>query len=278
MARKNSDAYDDSYDRDDLAFGGYGESNDHDDESEHGSSKLKIGWTVYSIILLGIIAGLLYYIYLVANGSVYSYGHDPAATPSETVETRVVQEGNKSPEYADTPEVKELTKLPIIDPKELKADGNVAVFRNPEASMVCAATKDFQKHPANEWIPKWISVEGNEATGPGVECSISRAIAFDIPQPNACPDGVMAGHAFGLSTNEGPLKGMCWAEPAKLFEDIRQKGEERYSVPELPFGYRVEIGNYSCAYTGLEVTCADVTTGKGMKIDDQSVTYFGADE
>lgn len=255
---------------------------ENDDMNTDGKDSMtaakKVGWTVYSIILLAIIAGLAYYTFLVMNGTAYSYGKQEATSEPPEVEIETISAGVEHPDYIDTPEVKELTKLPVIDVKEIKGEADVAVFRNPEASIICGATTDFQKHPANEWIPKWVSVEGKEATGPGVECAILRAIPFEVPNPNGCPENRMAGHAYGLSTNEGPLKGMCWNEPSKLFEDVRLKENKRYEVPELPFGYRVEIGNYSCAYTALEVTCADVTTGKGMTIDDQSVNYFGVDE
>ncbi|MDO5747575.1 MAG: hypothetical protein Q4P66_07970 [Actinomycetaceae bacterium] len=240
------------------------------------STTAKVLWGVYGLILIAVLAGIVFYTYQVMTGKAYSYGHEPVnVSASTTTKTTTVPATADHPDYADTEQVKALTKLPALELSELGGDKNSVTFRHPSGSMVCTISTDLEKYPLSEWVPVWTSSDGKKPSGAGVSCGVVRPVEYTLGDAQTCAEGSPRGVAYGISDNNGKMAGACLSDRAPLNADAVNRTDKRMEVPKLGLGYRAEVGNYSCTFESLGVTCANVTNGKGFKIYDTSYEYFG---
>lgn len=247
------------------------------------SKAAKILWAVYGCILLVILAALLYYLWLVMNGTAYSYGHKPITQSQINSElaskhAKAVTESDKgksNTRYAKTEQVQQLARLAKVERAQFNGNSNYVTFRQPSGQIVCTITQDVKKYPPSTWIPTWISSQGQKASGPGVVCGVVRPLTVQSGDSHRCSRGKYVGAVFGVTRDQKKMVGACLTGRSPLHADAIFLKDQRLKVPALEYDYRIELGDYSCSFQSLGVTCANMHTGRGFTIDDDKYNFFG---
>lgn len=235
-----------------------------------GSVSKNIAWSIYALILLAVLALIWWQIYRVSTGQAWSYGQP--TTTEESVE--VAQDNPDDIDLADTPQVQELAGMQRIENSSLGGDDNSVTFRTQSGSIICTISKDLQKYPVSDWIPRGVTPKGEPLSGPGVSCApyhYHQLVADDVQK---CDGGYTVGVSFATTDNAPKAPGACQSERPRIQRYVEQMEAGNLQEKVLPPNFRAQVGNYACQVDSLSVTCANMTTGKGFTFNEESYKYF----
>lgn len=223
-------------------------------------------WLLYGLVVLVLIALVSWQIVRLSTGKVPSaipLGVEPSAA-----ETAAAPEP-KPIATADSEQVKKVLAAQPVSPAQLGGDKKRVTFRSQSGIVVCTIA-DKLEDGVPPLVPQAADASGALASGSGVVCTT--ASNFDAAgNVGKCNEGDLRLSVLGVWDASSGI-GACVNGTTPLFQDVvagqRDNSGKRFDLQSLGPGQYTQLGKYACTFGGSDVTCVNVSTGKGFSFVD----------
>ena len=230
------------------------------------SSRRSPWWLLYGLVILVLIALVSWQIVRLSTGKV------PSAVPlgSQAQATETVAAPEPKPvATTQTEQVKKVLAAQPVTPAQLGGDKKRVTFRSQSGIVVCTIAEKLEATPP-PLVPLAADSSGALASGSGVVCAT--ASNFDAAgNVGKCHQGDLRLSVLGVWDTSSGIGG-CVNGTTPLYQDVKSgqtdNSGKRFDLQPLGPGQYTQLGKYACTFGGADVTCVNVSTGKGFTFTD----------
>ena len=237
----------------------------------------KIGWALWSLVLLVVLAGLCYYVYGVSTGKLgpaaQKVGGKATVAPSSADPDDVVV-----PQGADS-SIGALLGMPRSDLASFKV-GNALVFRSESGHVVCSFSDAGGKLGTDLILP-YRGADGSTAASPSIQCGLVRALDLHTEDQVGCVEGNRTGDTLAVWPG-GRGIGACVVkgQPLRYDAEVEDNPEpnQRMKIRSLEYGKRIQKDGWACGDDGENLVCAELASGRGFLIGSDVYRLLGPEK
>ncbi|WP_122819897.1 hypothetical protein [Varibaculum vaginae] len=223
-------------------------------------------WLLYGLVVLLLIALVSWQIVRLSTGKVPSaipLGVQPNATET------VAAPEPKPIATAQSEQVKKVLAAQPVSPAQLGGDKKRVTFRSQSGIVVCTIAQKLEDG-VPPLVPLAADASGVLASGSGVICAT--ASNFDAAENvGKCNEGDLRLSVLGMWDASSGIGG-CVNGTTPLYQDVvagqTDNSGKRFDLQSLGPGQYTQLGKYACTFGGSDVTCLNVSTGKGFSFVD----------
>lgn len=240
------------------------EKDEADQESK--SSRRSPWWLLYGLVVVLLIALVSWQIVRLSTGKVPSA--IPLGTQAGATETPAAPEP-KPIATADSEQVKKVLSAQPVSPAQLGGNKKRVTFRSQSGIVVCTIAEKLEDD-VPPLVPQAADASGALSSGSGVVCAT--ASNFDAAgNVGKCNEGDLRLSVLGVWDASSGIGG-CVNGTTPLYQDVvagqRDNSGKRFDLQSLGPGQYTQLGKYACTFGGSDVTCLNVSTGKGFSFVD----------
>lgn len=223
-------------------------------------------WLLYGLVVLALIGLVSWQIFRLVTGEVPSA--IPLGTQTNPTQTVLAKEPDPIP-TAQTEQVKKVLSAQPVTPAQLDGDKHRVTFRSQSGIVVCTIAEKLQDNPP-PLIPLAANASGALSSGSGVVCAT--ASNFNAAgNVGKCKQEDLRLSVLGVWDSSSGI-GACVNGTTPLYQDVksgqRDNSGKRFDLQPLGTGQYTQLGKYACTFGGADVTCVNVSTGKGFTFTD----------
>ncbi|MDK6240039.1 hypothetical protein QP139_00820 [Winkia sp. UMB10116] len=235
----------------------------------------RIGWTLWSVVLIVVLVGLSYYVYGISTGQ-FDVGHQGKSASGSAQADASDPDDVKVPEGADT-SVGALLGMPRSEPADF-AVGKSLVFRTESGNAVCAFS-DEKGALGTDLILPFKGEDGSGAAAPSVQCGLVRAVVLHPEDQKTCKAGYRSGDTLAVWPG-GRGAGACVedGQPLRFDAEVEDNPnpDQRMKLKQLEYGKRIQRNGWACGDDGETLTCAELATGRGFQVETDTYRLLDA--
>lgn len=237
-----------------------------EDSQKAKSSRRSPLWLLYGLVVLVLIALVSWQIVRLSTGKVPSA--IPLGTQAGATETAAAPEP-KPIATADSEQVKKVLSAQPVSPAQLGGDKKRVTFRSQSGIVVCTIAEKLEDD-VPPLVPLAADASGALSSGSGVVCAT--ASNYDAAgNVGKCNEGDLRLSVLGVWDASSGI-GACVNGTTPLFQDVvagqNDNTGKRFDLQSLGPGQYTQLGKYACTFGGSDVTCVNVSTGKGFSFVD----------